>query len=120
MASTVDRLTITIEAIASSAPIDPVTVNRSPRNKPTLNGIITATSAVIGATAPIGPSPRDFKTKMYPITPNSPADIPAVTACRLKSAPRNGAAIRSETNPVPTVIGRTLKSGLVLVASPPK
>ena len=57
---------------------------------------------------------------MYPTTPESPASTPAVTASRLKSAPRNGAAIKSETNPVPTVIGRTLKSGLVRVASPPK
>jgi len=82
--------------------------------------MITATSAVIGATAPIGPSPRDFKTKIYPTTPESPANNPAVTAARLKSAPKNGAASKSETSPVPTVIGRTLKSGLVLVARPPK
>ena len=120
VASIVDRLTRTMEAIAISAPMDPVKVSRSPRNNPTLNGMNAATSAVMGATAPIGPSPSDFKTKMYPTIPQVPANRPEITACLLNCAPRNGAAIKSEINPVPTVIGKTLSSGLLRVASPPK
>ena len=120
VASSVERLTKTIEIKARPAPINPTVDKVSPRKKPTPNGIIAPITAEIGATTLIGPSAKPYIMNMYPTVPAKPAAIPALIAPELKSAPKNGIAINNVTMPVTTITGSTFQIEPRRVAKPPQ
>ena len=114
-------LTSTMATIASAIPSAVIRVSRSPTSTPAATGIITAHTAVVGATTVILPTASARYNSATPVPPASPAVPPQIRSRTVGVANGNSGRMSSNSaRPAPCEVTTMVMVFVCREARPPR